>query len=57
VKHQPCSPFLAALLCLHLAAQPPGTKAEVLPISASIPEDAEIQKVITPFAADKWALN
>jgi 2',3'-cyclic-nucleotide 2'-phosphodiesterase (5'-nucleotidase family) len=37
---------------LQLAAQPSGTKAEVIPIAASIPEDAEIQKVIAPLAAE-----
>jgi len=52
VKFQPSSLLLASLLCLHLAAQPPGTGAAVLPISASIPEDAEIQKVIAPLAAE-----
>ena len=43
---------LSFLLSFHLAAQPPSTKAEVIPVSASIPEDAEIQKVIAPFAAE-----
>ncbi len=42
------APFLACLL----AAQAAGTKAEVLPIGAAIPEDADIQKVIAPLAAE-----
>jgi len=44
--------LLSASLCLDLAAQPPGTRAEVIPITASIPDDAAIQKVIAPFAAE-----
>ena len=43
---------LLFLLSFHLAAQPPSAKAEVIPIAASIPEDAEIQKVIAPLAAE-----
>lgn len=52
MRHRSCSLLLASLLCLHLGAQPPGTKAAVFPISASIPEDAEIQQVLTPLAAE-----
>jgi 2',3'-cyclic-nucleotide 2'-phosphodiesterase (5'-nucleotidase family) len=44
--------LLALLLSLPLAAQAPFAKAEVLPVSASIPEDADIQKVIAPYAAE-----
>lgn len=40
------------LFAFHLAAQPPSTKAEAIPVTASIPEDAEIQKVIAPLAAE-----
>ena len=43
---------LLFLLSFHLAAQPPSTKAEVIPVAASIPEDPEIQKVIAPLAAE-----
>jgi 2',3'-cyclic-nucleotide 2'-phosphodiesterase (5'-nucleotidase family) len=46
------SVLLSALLALSLAAQAPGTKAEVIPITSSIPEDVEIQKVIAPLAAE-----
>ena len=42
------TPFLAALL----GAQTPSTMAEVLPIGAAIAEDADIQKVIAPLAAE-----
>ena len=53
MKLKPTSVLLiSALLCLHLAAQSPSQKAEVIPISAAIAEDAEIQKVIAPFAAE-----
>ena len=48
----PSALFLFALLSCHLAAQQPGDKAEVIPITASIPEDAEILKVIAPLAAE-----
>ncbi|MDR3682764.1 MAG: 5'-nucleotidase C-terminal domain-containing protein [Geothrix sp.] len=44
--------LLAALLSLPLAAQAPLTKAEAIPITASLPDDAEIQKVIAPLAAE-----
>jgi len=44
--------FLATLLSLSLAAQPPSAKAEVIPVAASIQEDPEIQKVIAPLAAE-----
>ena len=53
MKLKPSNAFLTfALLSFHLAAQPPSAKAEVIPISATIPEDAEIQKVIAPLAAE-----
>lgn len=53
MKLKSSSLFLVfALLSFPLAAQPPSTKAEVIPITASIPEDAEIQKVIAPLAAE-----
>jgi 2',3'-cyclic-nucleotide 2'-phosphodiesterase (5'-nucleotidase family) len=35
-----------------LVAQLPSTRAEVIPIASTIPEDADIQKVIEPFAAE-----
>ncbi len=49
--------LLCSWLSLQLAAQPPGpsvvlTKAEVIPINATIPEDADIQKVIAPLATE-----
>lgn len=37
---------------MHLAAQPPSARAEVIPITEAIPEDPEIQKVIAPLAAE-----
>ena len=48
---------LSAALCFTLfsfysAAQQPSQKAEVIPISAAIPEDPDIQKVIAPLAAE-----
>lgn len=46
------SPLLFALLALPSVAQAPAAKAEVLPITETIPEDAEIQKVIAPLAAE-----
>ena len=53
MKPNPVSVFLLfLLLSYHLAAQPPSLKAEVIPIAASIPEDAAIQKVIAPLAAE-----
>lgn len=49
-------PFSPLLLCawlpLGLWAQAPGGKAEVIPVSATIPEDPEIQRVIAPLAAE-----
>jgi 2',3'-cyclic-nucleotide 2'-phosphodiesterase (5'-nucleotidase family) len=44
--------LLLAWLPLQLAAQSSGVKPEVIPITAAIAEDAEIQKVITPLAAE-----
>ena len=52
MKLKPSSLLFLALLSLPLAAQPPSVKAAVIPIAASIPEDAEIQKVIAPLAAE-----
>jgi 2',3'-cyclic-nucleotide 2'-phosphodiesterase (5'-nucleotidase family) len=53
VKLKPSSAFLlASLLALPLVAQPPSTKAEVIPITEAIPDDPEIQKVIEPLAAE-----
>ncbi len=52
MKPKPASVLLSILLSVSLMAQPPGTKAEVVPVTALIPEDAEIQKVIAPFAAE-----
>ncbi len=43
---------LLFLFSFPLAAQPPRATAEVLPITASIPEDPEVQKVIAPLAAE-----
>jgi 2',3'-cyclic-nucleotide 2'-phosphodiesterase (5'-nucleotidase family) len=53
VKLKRSSLFLfLSLLVFHLAAQPPSSKAEVIPITAAIPEDADIQKVIAPLATE-----
>ncbi|MDP1830698.1 MAG: 5'-nucleotidase C-terminal domain-containing protein [Geothrix sp.] len=53
MKPKPSSAFLAfALLSFPLAAQPPSAKAEVVPITAALPEDADIQTVIAPLAAE-----
>ncbi len=52
MKPKPVSVLLSALLTLSLAAQPPDAKAEVIPVTSSIPEDPEIQKVIAPLAAE-----
>ena len=53
MKLKPASTLvLFALLSCHLVAQSPSRKAEVIPVTASIPEDAEVQKVITPLAAE-----
>ena len=53
MKLKPSSILLVfALLSFPLAAQPPSSKAEVIPITASLPDDAEIQKVIAPLAAE-----
>ena len=50
---QPSSLLLClSLFSLRLAAQPPSVKTEVIPIAATIAEDAEIQKVIAPLAAE-----
>ncbi len=40
------------MFSLPLVAQPPSAKAEVIPIAATVPEDAEVQKVIAPLAAE-----
>lgn len=53
MKLLPSSAGLAlSLLSLALAAQPPGAKAEAVPVVDTIPEDADIQKVIAPLAAE-----
>lgn len=53
VKLNPSSALLLlSLLPFSLAAQPPSAKAEVIPITETIPEDPEIQKVIAPLAAE-----
>jgi 2',3'-cyclic-nucleotide 2'-phosphodiesterase (5'-nucleotidase family) len=44
--------LILSLLSLPLAAQPPSVKTEVIPITEAIPEDADIQKVIAPLAAE-----
>jgi len=41
-----------ALLPIRLTAQPPSVKAEVIPITETIPDDPEIQKVIAPLAEE-----
>ena len=48
----PPRPLLAALFALPLAAQPPAVKAEVIPITETIPDDPEVQKVIAPLAEE-----
>lgn len=53
MKLIPSSVFLSlSLLSIHLAAQPPGVKAEVIPITEGIPDDPEVQKVIAPLAEE-----
>ncbi len=53
MKLKPSDLLLAfALLSVHGAAQPPNTKAEVIPITSTIPEAEDIQKVIAPLAAE-----
>jgi 2',3'-cyclic-nucleotide 2'-phosphodiesterase (5'-nucleotidase family) len=52
VKPKLISILLSTLLSLSLAAQPPGAEAQVIPITVSIPEDAEVQRVIAPLAAE-----
>lgn len=46
------SALLAACLALTLAGQAPAAKGTVLPITEAIAEDAEVQKVIAPLAAE-----
>jgi 2',3'-cyclic-nucleotide 2'-phosphodiesterase (5'-nucleotidase family) len=48
----PPSSLLALLLALPLAAQQPGAKAEVIPVTEALPDDPEVQKVIAPLAAE-----
>ena len=43
---------LVSLLSFQLAAQTPAAKAEVISVAATIPDDPDIQKVITPLAAE-----
>jgi 2',3'-cyclic-nucleotide 2'-phosphodiesterase (5'-nucleotidase family) len=52
VKPNLPSLLLGFVLALRLAAQSPTPKAEVIPIAATIPEDAEVQRVIAPLAAE-----
>lgn len=53
MKLKPSSALLLlSLVSFHLAGQRPSTKAEVIPISAAIPEDADIRQVIAPLAAE-----
>ena len=52
MKLKPVSFLLLCLFSLRLAAQPPGVKTEVIPVTAAIADDAEIQKVIAPLAAE-----
>jgi 2',3'-cyclic-nucleotide 2'-phosphodiesterase (5'-nucleotidase family) len=53
VKLPSTSVLLAlALLPIHAAAQPPGVKAEVIPVTEALPDDPEIQKVIAPLAEE-----
>jgi len=50
---KPASALLvASLLSLGLAAQAPAARTEVIPVAATLAEDAEIQKVIAPLAAE-----
>ncbi len=52
VKPKPASLLLLAVVSLCRAAEPPSVKTEVLPITATISDDADIQKVIMPLAAE-----
>lgn len=52
MKPSPASALVALLLAVPVAAQPPSVKAEVIPVTESIPDDPEIQKVIAPLAAE-----
>ncbi|HJV88678.1 MAG TPA: 5'-nucleotidase C-terminal domain-containing protein [Holophagaceae bacterium] len=52
MKPSPASVLLVLLLAAPLAAQPPSAKAEVIPVTESIPDDPEIQKVIAPLAEE-----
>ncbi|GLH72304.1 hypothetical protein GETHLI_08060 [Geothrix limicola] len=52
MKHRSASALLFSLLSLSLTAQVAATKAEVIPVNATIPEDPAIQKVIAPLAAE-----
>ena len=49
---KPGSFLLLFLISLHSAAAPPSVTTEVMPITATISDDADIQKVITPLAAE-----
>ena len=49
---KPASALLFSLLSLSLSAQATLTKAEVIPVAATVPEDEAIQKVIAPLAAE-----
>ncbi|GLH66680.1 5'-nucleotidase C-terminal domain-containing protein [Geothrix edaphica] len=53
MKLRSTSVFLSlALLPIHLAAQPPSVKAEVIPVTEMLPDDPEVQKVIAPLAEE-----
>lgn len=52
MKPSPASALVVLLLAVPLAAQPPSAKAEVIPVTESIPDDPEIQKVIAPLAEE-----
>lgn len=52
MKPQLASLLLATLAFPISAAQPPGVRAEVIPVVETIPDDPEIQKVIAPLAEE-----
>ena len=52
MKPQLASLLLATLAFPSPAAQPPGVRAEVIPVVDTIPDDPEIQKVIAPLAEE-----
>jgi len=52
VKPRLSSLLLIPVLSLSLVAQAPKGRGEALPVTAAIPDDPEIQKVIAPLAAE-----